>query len=300
MPVCSTRNPPICYERQGDPTAPVVVLIMGFSMQMIAWPQPLIDRLVTAGLQVLRFDNRDIGLSGRMVGRPNVRRMVLRRLFGLPVHPPYSLRDMAQDLRHLMDELGLDRAHIVGASMGGMIAQWLAIDAPQRVASLCSMMSTTGQLRYAFPAPSLIPLIVNPPGDTLESRLEHGVRFWQAVASPADPPSAEEIREQMREYYERSADLSGRDRQLAAVLGERSRVPLLRQLHCPTLVLHGDADRLIRAAAGRATAKAIPGARLHIIPGMGHDLRPGLIPHVADRIIDHVRRADSTRVPGHL
>lgn len=279
------------YDTLGDRDAPAILLIMGFSMQMTAWPESFRQRLADAGFRVIRFDNRDIGLSSRLnrLGFPSVPRAIVRRSLGLPVNPPYRLVDMAVDAVALLNHLGVDRAHVVGASMGGMIAQWLAIEFPDRVVSLCSIMSTTGQLRYGWPRPRVLRLLLHRPGPALGDRVRHGIAFWQAVGSPGDMPTEPELRAEITAFYERSSDLSGFDRQLCAILAERSRVPRLGELRIPALVIHGDADPLIRPAAGRATARAIPGARFEQLQGMGHDLRPAYLGPLSDHIIGHAR-----------
>lgn len=290
MPRAQLDNLHLEYEVLGDPDDPPVVLIMGFGMQLIAWPDPFCDQLIERGLRVIRFDNRDIGLSSRLkhLGQPRPGALIARRSLGLPVNPPYPLSAMADDTVGLLDYLAIPRAHIVGASMGGMIAQLVAIRRPDRAASLCSIMSTTGQLRYGWPRPDIMRLMLHSPGPTLEERIRHGVRFWRAIGSPGDVPSEDEVRELVTAFYRRSSDLSGFWRQFAAIVAEKSRVPLLRRLRLPALVIHGDSDPLIRPAAGVATAHAIPGAALHILPGMGHDLRPTYQPRIAELIADQV------------
>ena len=277
------------YEDLGDPADPPVVLIMGFGMQLTAWPDPFCDHLVERGLRVIRFDNRDIGLSSRLnhLGQPRPGAIIARRCLGLPVNPPYPLAAMADDTVGLLDYLAIPRAHIVGASMGGMIAQLVAIRRPDRTASLCSIMSTTGQLRYAWPRPDILRLVLHTPGPSIEERVRHGIRFWHAIGSPGDLPSEPELRELITAFYARSSDMSGFWRQFAAIVAEKSRVPLLRRIQLPSLVIHGESDPLIPSAAGAATAKAIPGAAFHLLPGMGHDLRPAYLPRIAGLISNH-------------
>lgn len=282
----------IAYRREGHPDHPPVVLIMGFVMQLTAWPEELCERLLAADLQVIRLDNRDIGLSDRVRGKaPGPRKMLARRSIGLATEVPYHIVDMAHDVVDLLDHLTIDRAHIVGASMGGMIAQRMAIHASEKVASLTSIMSTTGQFRYALPRLDVMQLMLTSPGDSLEERIEYGRRFWSMVGSPKDLPDNDELTQDLTEYYERSADLSGRFRQLAAISAERSRISLLRQITAPALVMHGLSDPLIRPEAGIATAKAIPRARFTGFNGMGHDLRPRFIPQICEHIIQHVEQA---------
>ena len=282
----------IAYRRQGHPDHPPVVLVMGFVMQLTAWPEELCERLLAADLQVIRLDNRDIGLSDRVRGKaPGPRKMLARRSIGLGTEVPYHIADMAHDVVDLLDHLKIERAHIVGASMGGMIAQRMAIHASEKVASLTSIMSTTGQFRFALPRLDVMQLMLTSPGDSLAERLAYGRRFWSLVGSPKDLPGDDELTENLTAYYERSADLSGRFRQLAAISAERSRISLLRQISAPALVMHGLSDPLIRPEAGIATAKAIPRARFTGFNGMGHDLRPRFIPQICAHIIQHVEQA---------
>jgi pimeloyl-ACP methyl ester carboxylesterase len=298
MPHAAVNGIELAWDRFGRDTDPALLLIMGFSMQMTAWPEAFCERLAAGGLQVIRFDNRDIGLSSRLthLGEPNVRRMAFSRLWGFPQNPPYRIADMADDAVGLLDVLGIERAHVVGASMGGMIAQRLAIHHPQRVRTLTSIMSTTGQLRYAMPQPSLMQMMLAPPpAPDLEARIRYGVAFWRAVSSPGDPPTEDELIRDIRAWFERSPDLSGRTRQLAAILAEPSRARELRRVECPALVVHGEDDPLIPCAAGRATARALPRGRFLPLAGMGHDLRPGYLETMAREI---VALAGSRRDPG--
>lgn len=298
MPVTRANGVRLAWERIGDPAAPALVLVMGYGMQLTAWPAGFCRDLAAGGFQVIRFDNRDIGLSERLhgLGQPPIPTLLARRLLGLPVAAPYTLFDMAQDTVALLDALAIDRAHVVGVSMGGMIAQRVAIQAPERVASLTSISSATGALRFALPRPRVMALTLTAPGgDDLGQRLRHGVKFWRAVASPGDPPSDAELEADLRAWHERSADLSGRQRQLAAIIAERSRVPALRRLAVPTLVIHGRADPMLPFAGGVATARAVPGARLLAFDGLGHDLRPRYLTAMARAILQHARDADGPR-----
>ncbi|MEM9304933.1 MAG: alpha/beta hydrolase [Pseudomonadota bacterium] len=292
MPQVAVNGVELTWERLGRSEDPAVLLIMGFSMQMTAWPTEFCDALVAAGLQVIRFDNRDIGLSSRLghLGRPDVQRLAAARTFGLPVRSPYGIIDMANDAAALLTEIGVDRAHIVGASMGGMIAQHFAHAHPQRTLSLTSIMSTTSQLRYAFPKWSLMKLMLAPaPAPNLEARIAYGLEFWRAVGSPGDRASDAELIADIRSWFERSPDLSGRSRQLAAVIAERSRVRLLGRIDAPALVVHGTDDPLIPCAAGRATARALQRAKFLPLDGMGHDLRPRYTEIIARELTDLAR-----------
>ncbi len=295
MPRTIANGVGLHWERMGDPDAPAVLLIMGFSMQLTAWPEDFCRRFVAAGFQVVRFDNRDIGLSDRLgeLGRPKIPSLLARRLVGLTVPAPYPLSAMADDAASLLDALGIERAHVVGASMGGMIAQRLAIDHPARLRSLTSIMSTTGELRHGWPRPSVTRLVLAPPpAPTLEARIEYGLKFWRAVGSPGDRATDAELRADIASWFERSSDLTGRDRQLAAILAERSRVPALRRVTIPSLVLHGEADPLVPLSGGRSTARALPNSRLVTYPGMGHDLRPRYLEQMAREIIELAGHAD--------
>lgn len=278
-------------DRRGE--GPPVVLIMGLGAQLIMWRDGLCDRLAGHGLEVIRFDNRDVGRSTWLddLPVPPVRRVAARALAGLPVQVPYTLWDMADDVVGLLDALELERAHIVGASMGGMIGQCLAIAHPGRVASLTSMMSTTGSRRLSLGRSRALAVLFGSRPRDLEEYEDHTVRLFRTVGSTGAPFREEERRALAREQWERGLNSGGFARQLAAVLASSDRKERLREIRTPTLVVHGTADTLVPPAAGAATARAIPGARLRWVSGMGHDLPEDLWSELAETLAGHVHAA---------
>jgi pimeloyl-ACP methyl ester carboxylesterase len=266
---------------EGEP----LLLIMGLGAQMILWPEGLIDRLVARGFRVIRFDNRDAGLSTRMTARVgDPRRMMVRRLLGLPVEAPYLLRDMAADAAGLLDHLGIARAHVVGASMGGMIAQTMAIEHPTRVKSLVSIMSSTGARRHMLSKPRGIKGLLRPAPRNREEAAEGAVAFFRACGGTTHQPDFDWLRVTAGRAYDRAFNPAGFVRQLAAILASGSRLRALASVTAPTTVIHGNDDPLVLPAAGAGTAKAIPGARYVAIDGMGHDLPPSLWGRFAEEI----------------
>jgi len=281
------------YETHGDPANPPLLLIMGLGAQLTLWPIELVEALVARGYYVIRHDNRDIGLSEKFghAGVPNFRRVALMRLFGLRAKLPYRLTDMADDAAGLLDALGIDNAHIVGGSMGGMIAQLLAIDHAPRVRTLTSIFSTTGNPRLPRPRPEAINALLDraPANATLDQVIPIGIRVARAIGSPAYPAPEEYLRERIARDYARSFYPEGPARQIAAIMDDGDRRKRLRRVTAPTLVIHGTDDPLVPVEGGRDTARAIPGARLHEIPGMGHDLPLELVDEIADAIAAHAR-----------
>ena len=282
------------YESLGDPARPAIVLIMGLGMQLTGWPDSFCEALVARGYRVIRFDNRDCGLSGRVVGkkRGNLLLAMAAAALGLPVRTPYTLEDMAEDTIGLMDRLGLERAHVVGASMGGMIAQVLAAKFPQRVLSLTSIMSTSGNRRVSKPTKAARKTLLSRPADPKdpEAVIEHMVDMFGVIGSPAYPSTREALclhigRSVRRAYYP-----AGVARQLLASIASGDRRRQLRTIMAPTLVIHGADDPLVPLAAGRDTAQNIPGAELLVIEGMGHDFPEALMPRLATVIADHCDR----------
>jgi pimeloyl-ACP methyl ester carboxylesterase len=275
--------------RQTD--RPVVLLIMGLGMQLIAWPPTFVQRLVDAGYRVLRFDNRDIGLSQHFdaLGLPNLPWTAMKLRFGLPVRPPYTLRDMALDAVAVLDALDVPRAHVVGASMGGMIAQRVALAAADRVLSLCSIMSSSGARGLPPPRPEVMRLMMRrPPRHSREGMLEHSVKLFQAIGSPGFPTPAAEIRAGVAESMARSFHPAGTVRQMVAVGADVTRALELANVKAPTLVLHGRDDPLVPYACGEDTARRIQGARLCGIEGMGHDLPPDVVERLLSELLPHL------------
>jgi len=272
---------------------PAVLLIMGLGMQLIEWPQALVQSLVDAGYRVIRFDNRDIGLSQHFdaLGAPNVFWTAMKLRLGVPVRPPYSLRDMALDAVGVLDALGLQKAHVVGASMGGMIAQRVALAAPERVLSLTSIMSSSGARKLPPPRQDVLRMMLrrplNPDHDVL---VEHAVKLLQAIGSPGFPRPDAEIRDSVTEAMQRSFHPVGTLRQMVAVGADVTRALELANARTPTLVLHGRADPLVPYACGEDTAWRIQGARLVGIDGMGHDLPPGVVERLLAEMLPHLQQ----------
>lgn len=293
MPQITANGIQIEYETFGDPAHPPLLLVMGLGAQLTLWPIELVEALVSRGYHVIRYDNRDIGLSTKFTeyGVPNLRRVALKRLFGLRPKLPYRLTDMADDAVGLLDGLGIDKAHVVGASMGGMIAQLVAATYPERTLSLTSIMSTTGNRRVPPARPEAFKALTTPPpaNATLEQMIPHVIGIARAIGSPAYPAPEERLVERITRDFKRSFHPTGAGRQLAAIIDDGDRRARLRKVTAPALVIHGVDDPLVRIEGGRDTAASIPGARLHEIPGMGHNLPLELVDEVAGAIAAHAR-----------
>lgn len=288
----------LAYEDRGNVLHPAVLLIMGLGAQMTLWPDGFCDKLVAQGYRVIRFDNRDIGLSSKLSHlkvRGSVWGRMLRAQLGLSSPVPYTLHDMADDVLGLMDFLQLPAAHVVGASMGGMIAQLFAAKYPQRVRSLGIIFSSTNQPLLPPPHPrALQPLMKGPgKGASDEDIIRHSQRFFRIIGSPAYPFTDEELEQLARGFFERSYHPAGVVRQFNAVLGTGSLRPYTRQIRRPTVVVHGDADPLVRPRCGKAVARAIPDARLMMIPGMGHDLPPAVWDRIVHALVVNAKRGPS-------
>jgi pimeloyl-ACP methyl ester carboxylesterase len=282
----------IAYQRSGNSDAPLVLLIMGIAAQCIAWPDTFCNALVDRGLQVIHFDNRDVGLSTHLTDAPPPD--LPAALAGDLSSVSYTLSDMAADAVGLLDVLGFEKAHVVGASMGGAIAQTMAIDHPDRVRSLVSMMSTTGNISVGQPSPDVLREVFGGPrAVTRDEVIQQMLRAFRAVGSPGYPADEQEVAARAGRSYDRSNDPIGVARQAIASVASGDRTERLRHLEVPTLVIHGLADRMCDVSGGRATASAIPGAELVLIEGMGHDLPPGLRSQLAARIAEFVWRAES-------
>ena len=283
------------YESLGDPDAPAVLLVMGLGMQLVAWPDPFCDGLVQRGFRVVRFDNRDCGLSQKLdeLGTPRVPGMILRALLGLPVRAPYDLTAMAADSVGLLDALGIRQAHVVGASMGGMIGQLVAALHPERVLSLTSIMSTTGARHLKQPSARIRRELLRRPQQplTTETLLAHYEHLFGVIGSPGYPQDLAEFRARIRRAVERGYHPAGFLRQLAAILANGDRSPLLGRITCPTLVVHGKADPLVPYQGGVDTAYKIRDARLVLLDGFGHDFPPALFERFADLIAKHALEA---------
>ncbi len=279
----------------GDATGrPVVLLIMGLGMQLIAWPPAMVQAITDAGFRVVRFDNRDIGLSQHFdhLGAPSLLWEGFKFRMGWRIRPPYSLEDMAADTVGVLDALHIGKAHVVGVSMGGMIAQRVAVLAPSRLLSLSSIMSSSGArgLPEARPAVARV-LLSRPAGRGVQAAVDHTVKLLKAIGSPGFPMDDAEIREKVAAAAQRSFHPQGVLRQMVAVAADGARAALLARVVAPTLVVHGQADPLVPMACGEDTARRIPGARFESIEGMGHDLPPGVVDRLLALLIPHFKAA---------
>ncbi len=279
----------LCYETFGDPADPPALLVMGLATQMIAWHEDFCEQLAGRGFHVVRFDNRDIGRSTHMSFRPPTPLQLLRRRFG---PEQYTLSDMATDTTGLLRALDLTPAHVIGASMGGMIAQTLAAEHPASVRSLVSLMSSTGSRRRGQPALPVYKLLLRPPPTDRDGYVERTSEVFGMVGSTGFDRDDAQVRERAERSYDRGYDPAGGARQLGAIAASGNRTAELRRISAPTLVIHGSADRMVRPSGGRATARAIPGAELLVIDGMGHDLPRSAWPRIIDAIADHAHGVD--------
>lgn len=284
------RDVEICYQTFGDPADEPLLLVMGLSGPMTWWDEEFCEQLARAGFYVVRYDNRDTGRSTRL---PELvtRGMLVRAFLGQRVRAPYSISDLAADAFGLLDHLGLDSAHVAGMSMGGMIAQTMAIEQPARVRSLTSIMSTTGRRTVGWQSPKLLPALVAPRQPGRESYVRTSATMWRLIGSPAYPVDHEALAQRAGETFDRGWDARGVLRQMLAVLTQPDRTAALRRLRVPTLVIHGRSDRMVHVSGGRATAAAVPGARLLLVDGMGHDTPVALFPTLVRAIRENADRA---------
>lgn len=273
----------------GDPAAPPILLIMGLAAQMIAWDDEFCAQVADRGYFVIRFDNRDIGLSTKFHehGVPNVIALLQDAMQGKPVSAPYLLRDMAADAVGLLDALGIASAHVVGASMGGAIAQEMAIRHADRVRTLTSIMSSTGEPGLPPPTPEALQVLLTPAPLEHDAYLSHYQRTWRVLRGDGFPLDESRDPANADKTFARGLNPPGVARQLAAIMASGSRREALSAVKAPTLVIHGDADPLVRVEGGQATAAAIPGAKLLVIPGMGHALPVSMWPQIIDAIAKH-------------
>jgi pimeloyl-ACP methyl ester carboxylesterase len=284
----------VSYERFGDVEAPPVLLVMGLGTQMLGWHADFCAELGELGLHVIRFDNRDVGLSSHFPAAPTPD--VTAALSGDTSSASYSLSDMAADTVGLLDALALDSAHVVGASMGGMIAQTIAIEHPGRVRTLTSIMSTTGDSSVGQGTPQALGALLSPPASSRQEAMDRAVSIFRVIGSPGFELDEAELRERAGVSYDRADDPLGVARQIVAIIASGDRTAGLRSVSVPTLVLHGTEDPLVDVSGGRATARAVPGAELVVMAGMGHDLPRALWPQITARIADLVKRADARTV----
>jgi pimeloyl-ACP methyl ester carboxylesterase len=286
------RDITLCHETFGEESAPPILLIMGLATQMIGWPDEFCRRLAERGFFVVRFDNRDSGRSTHVDAAPPTAGQLVRRRIDPEL---YTLSDMAADAHGLLRELGLEPAHVVGASMGGMIAQTLAAEHPASVRSLVSIMSTTGSRWRGQPAFGIYRYLLTRSPQDRDGYIERMMRVFGAIGSPGFPRDADRVRELAALSFDRGFDPNGPGRQLGAIIASGNRTRQLRSIAAPTLVIHGSQDRMVNRSGGVATARAIPGARMVTIGGMGHDLPEGAWPQLLDAIAEHAHAAD--RVP---
>ena len=278
---------------------PVVLLIMGLGMQLVAWPQALVQALIDAGYRVVLHDNRDVGLSHRFdaLGKPNLVWQGIKYKLGLTPRAPYSLSDMAADSVGVLDALGIADAHVVGASMGGMIAQRVALMIPARTLSLTSIMSTSGARGLPPPRPEVLRALLKRPSDHQPASLvTHYVKLFKVIGSPGFMTSESELTERILRGVERGFYPVGTMRQMLAIMADVTRAAQLNQLRVPTLVVHGKADPLVPYPCGEDTARRIAGAQLFGIEGMGHDLPPGVVTQMLSPLLAHFKRADVAAV----
>jgi pimeloyl-ACP methyl ester carboxylesterase len=282
------------YETHGSHDAPAILLVHGLGAQLSLWPVAFVEQLAGQGFRVIRYDNRDIGLSQKFeaYGIPNSAELTAKVMAGEKIAAPYLLPDMAADGIALAQALGVKRAHVVGVSMGGMIAQLMAANFPNTVASLTSVMSSSGRRGLPPGKPEAMKVLLTPPANSERSTVvAHGINLRQTISSPGYPTSDAEQQALVEFNFDRSFYPQGLARHYNAILASGGRVDILPTIKVPTLVIHGDEDPVVRVEAGKDTAALIPGARLEVIPGMGHDLPAQLLPKLVGLIAEHARRS---------
>jgi pimeloyl-ACP methyl ester carboxylesterase len=289
----------LCYQTFGDPEATPLLLVMGLSGPMTWWPLELCHRLVDEGFFVVRYDNRDTGRSTKLDQHRVTTRQLVRAALGRKVAAPYSISDLAEDGVGILDHLGIEAAHVAGVSMGGMIAQTMAIEHPKRVLSLTSIMSTTGHRLSGYQHPKLLPGLLRKAARTKEQYVAGSLMFSKLISSPAYPTSEEAARARAEETWDRGVSFSGSARQMLAIVTQPNRTRRLADVRVPTTVVHGLDDRMVHVSGGRATARAIPDAELRLVPGMGHDLPQGLFGQLVDAIRSSARRSSRAPSPAH-
>ena len=296
MPNVTANGIQIEYETFGEPSSQPLLLIIGLAGQLIFWDEQLCRQLAESGHYVIRFDNRDVGLSSKIeeAGVPDVMKAVEALMLGQEINPPYTIEDMADDAVGLLDALCIEKAHICGMSMGGMIAQSIAIRYPERVLSLISIYSTTGNPDLPQPKPEIMEVLLTPAPEEREPCIEHTLKVFRTIAGPGFPFDEEYQRKIAAQAYDRAFYPQGVSRQLMAIMAQSNRKPALASVSVPTLVIHGDDDPLVPVEGGKDTAEAVPGTELIIIEGMGHDLpHSGAWPQIVDAIADHTHKVSA-------
>jgi len=296
MPSVSANAIQLEYETFGEPVSPPLLLIIGFASQLIFWDEELCKQLAQQGHYVIRYDNRDVGLSSKIeeAGVPDVMRTVQALMQGETINLPYTIEDMAEDAVGLLDALGIEKAHVCGMSMGGMIAQALAIRHPRRVLSLISIYSTTGNPRLPQAKPEVMQVLLTPPPEEREANIEYSLKMFRTIAGPGFPFDEEWHRKMAGWAYDRAFYPQGAARQLVAILAQRNRKSALASIAVPTLVIHGTGDPLLPFECGKDTAEAVPGAEFKIIDGMGHDLpHGGAWPEIINAIVRHTQKVSA-------
>lgn len=291
MPTLKSNGIRLAYETAGDPKDVPILLIMGLGMQLIAWPDDFVDGLVEQGFYVIRFDNRDCGLSTKFdhAGTPNLWLTYLKTLVRWPIKTAYTLDDMAEDARGVLRALGVAKAHVVGTSLGGMVAQIMAAKYPDRILTLTAIMSTSGRRGLPGPSREARAVMMRPPRNArdMEAVIAHTANIYKVIGSPAYPTSDKQLRDNIGRAIRRNVNGAGIVRQMVAVVAAGDLTPRLETIRVPSLVIHGAADPMIPVACGIDVARRIPGARLEIIEGMGHDLPDQLIERLLALIDAH-------------
>ncbi|MFS3129010.1 alpha/beta fold hydrolase [Nocardioides sp. Bht2] len=280
----------LCYQTFGDPNDPALLLVMGLGGPMTWWDADFCELLAGRGFFVVRFDNRDAGRSSKLIGRVS-RLMLLGAAAGLPTKAPYTMSNLADDAFGLLDHLGVERAHIVGMSMGGMIVQTMALAHPERVRSLTSIMSSTGKRTVGWQHPSILPRLIGRRETEREAYVSTSVAYGRVIGSPAYPEPEESARARAEATWDRGLNPAGVMRQMIAILTQPDRTESLSDLAMPTQVIHGLSDKMVHVSGGRTTSSAVPGSNLLLIDGMGHDLPRPLWPTFADAIASNAARA---------
>ena len=289
--VINVNSVDIAYQLHGNSSQPTLLLIHGLSTPLTGWPKAMVDAFVAANFQVLLLDNRDVGRSEQLdhFSIPNMGWIITKLKLGLSIKTPYQLEDMMQDVVALLDALNLAEVHVVGASMGGMIAQLMAIHHPRRVKTLTSIMSTTGYKKLPRIDKNIRKTLMQKPvSKDYKDQMDYHIKKWQVIGSPDYPCTETDLQQYVESMLQRGITAKGTIRQMLSIMATGNREDALSKLDIPSLVIHGDRDGLVNLAGGKATAQAIPNAKLRVYPGMGHDFPVELIPNIVNDIVTHV------------